>query len=119
METLNNFSSIYCFVAFIIGAMFMLATLCIVAISKDKEPRNKEPRNNVHFYVARDKNGSLWLYIGKPVRGDNEFYGDLDRNYDEFNYCSYNFEAFGLNENDYKDLKWEDEPLEVFVNMED
>lgn len=26
---------------------------------------------------------------------------------------------YGLNENDYKDLKWEDEPLEVFVNMED
>lgn len=28
-------------------------------------------------------------------------------------------EMYGLNENDYKDLKWEDEPLEVFVNMED
>ena len=114
METLNNFSSIYCFISFILGAVFMLATLCIVAISKDKEPRN-----NVHFYVARDKNGSLWLYMGKPVRGDNEFYGDLDSNYDEFNYCSYNFKMFGLNENDYANLKWEDEPVEVFVNMED
>ena len=31
----------------------------------------------------------------------------------------YNFKNFGLNENDYKDLKWEDEPLEVFINMED
>ena len=29
------------------------------------------------------------------------------------------FENFGLNENDYKDLKWEDEPVEVFVNMEE
>ena len=28
-------------------------------------------------------------------------------------------EMYGLNENDYKDLKWEDEPLEVFVTMED
>ena len=29
------------------------------------------------------------------------------------------FENFGLNENDYKYLKWEDEPVEVFVNMEE
>ena len=29
------------------------------------------------------------------------------------------FNRFGLNENDYKDLKWEDEPVEVFLNMED
>ena len=92
----------------------MLAVLCIVAMGKDKEPRN-----NVHFYVARDKNGSLWLYMGKPVRGDNEFYGNLYNNYDEFNYCSYDFERFGLNKNDYADLKWEDEPVEVFVNMKD
>lgn len=114
METLSNFGSVYCFISFILGVVFMLATLCIVAISKDKEPRNK-----VHFYVARDKNGSLWLYISKPIRGDNEFYCNLDNNYVEFMCADYSFKFFGLNENDYDNLKWEDEPIEVFVNMED
>lgn len=30
-------------------------------------------KNKVHFYVVRDKNGSLWLYLGKPVRKDDYF----------------------------------------------
>ena len=107
MEILSNFGSIYCLVAFIIGAMFMLATLCIVAISKDKESRNK-----VHFYVARDKDGRLFLYLGKPLRGNIGFYSN-------FNCYSNSFKLLGLNENDYDDLKWEDEPIEVFINLED
>ena len=114
MNILSNFSSIYCFITFIMGAVFMLATLCIVAMGKDKEPRN-----NVHFYVARDKNGSLWLYKSKPIRGDNEFYCDLDNNCIKFMYADYIFKFFGLNENDYANLKWEDDPVEVFLNMED
>ena len=32
-------------------------------------------------------------------------------------FCS--LKSFGLNPDDFKDLKWEDEPVEVFVNMED
>ena len=116
METLNNFSSIYCFVAFIIGAIFMLATLCIVAISKDKEPRNKEPRNNVHFYVARDKDGSLFLYFGKPYRDGSIFKVDKHQ---YIYYTGGSLAKFGLNENDYDNLKWEDEPVEVFLNLED
>ena len=63
METLNNFASIYCFIAFIFGAVFMLAMLSITAMGKVKEPRNK-----VHFYVTREKNGTLWLYMGKPIK---------------------------------------------------
>ena len=112
MEILNNFSSIYCFITFIMGAVFVLATLCIVAISKDKEPRN-----NVHFYVARNKDRKLFLYLGKPIRHATVFFGSVDEGVYimTHNY----FKNFGLNENDYKDLKWEDEPLEVFVNMED
>ena len=55
METLNNFSSIYCFIAFVIGAIFMLAVLSIAAMGKVKESRNK-----VRFYItyevaSRDK----------------------------------------------------------------
>ena len=111
METLSNFSSIYCFITFIFGAVFMLATLCIVAINKDKEPRN-----NVHFYVARDKNDELFLYIGKPFRGIDKFHpyqnGCIITSDD-------NLSDFGVNKDDYANLKWEDEPVEVFVNMED
>ena len=111
MEILNNFSSIYCFITFIIGAVFMLATLCIVAISKDKEPRN-----NVHFYVARDKDGELYLYMGKPIRISDEFITCYGGNIIE---GAKVFLDYGLNENDYANLKWEDEPVEVFINMED
>ena len=78
---------------------------------------SSKKRNIVHFYVARDMDGNLWLYMGKPKRSVNEFEPASNE------YCViltyYNFEVFGLNENDYKDLKWEDEPVEVFVNMED
>ena len=111
MEILNNFSSIYCFIAFVIGAVFMLATLCIVAISKDKESRN-----NIHFYVARDKDGSIWLYMGKPIRISDEFIICYGGNFIE---GAKDFLNYGLNENDYANLKWEDEPVEVFINMED
>lgn len=112
MEILSNFGSVYGFISFILGAVFMLATLCIVAISKDKEPRNK-----VHFYVARNKNQKLFLYLGKPIRSATVFCGSVDKG---IYIMTHNyFKNFGLNENDYKDLKWEDEPVEVFLNMED
>ena len=111
MEILSNFASIYCFIAFILGAVFMLATLCIVAISKDKEPSN-----NVHFYVARDKDGYIYLYLGKPIRISDNF---IQCNGGCILEGNKGFLNYGLNENDYVNLKWEDEPVEVFLNMED
>ena len=63
MEILSNFSSAYCFVSFILGAMFMFVAICIAAMGKVQEPMNK-----VHFYVARDKPGTLCLYMCKPIR---------------------------------------------------
>lgn len=113
MEILNNFASIYCFIAFIIGAVFMLAILSIAAMDKVKEPRNK-----VHFYVARDKNGPLSLYMGKPIRDRIIFIPCREKG---VLYMGRNSELkkYGLNENDYEDLKWEDEPVEVFLNLED
>ena len=75
-------------------------------------------KNKVHFYVARDKNKSLWLYLGKPKRKYSTFsvfYGNCG----SFMISEYNFKNFGLNKDDYANLKWEDEPLEVFINMED
>lgn len=74
-----------------------------------------KPKNKVHFYVARDKNGKLWLYMGKPVRCNDAFIADLSKG----NTLTHiNFRCFGLNESDYLNLKWEDEPIEVFLNLE-
>ena len=74
-------------------------------------------RNKVHFYVARDKDGELWLYIGKPFRVDTQFCPNEHKGV--FALTRYLFKSFGLNKKDYANLKWKDEPLEVFVNMED
>ena len=112
MEILDNFISIYCFITFIIGAMFMLVTLCIAAMGKMNEPTNK-----VHFYVARDKNGELWLYMGKPLRYDEQFLNDLEMYHHVLD--NYSCKSFGLKEKDYANLKWEDEPVEVIINTED
>lgn len=89
--------------------------MCYINVFKKK----KSPKNNVHFYVARDKDGSLFLHIGKPIRGETEFYSELYYDHVEFYCCDYSFEVFGLNKNDYVNLKWEDEPVEVFLNMKD
>ena len=111
MEILSNFISIYCLITFIVGAGFMLVVYSIAAMGKDDEPMNK-----VHFYVARDKNEELLLYMGKPFRGINTFHpyqnGCIITSDDDLS-------NFGLNKDDYANLKWEDEPVKVFLNLED
>ena len=89
----------------------MLA-MCYIDIFLKKE----KPKNKVHFYVARDKDCSLYVYLNKPERSDFTFMpctvgcciADISES-----------QEFGLNPDDFKDLKWEDEPVEVFLNMED
>lgn len=105
--------------------MLGIAIVCAIALAvivldfvEDKViSKFLKKRNRVHFYVARDMDGELWLYMGKPNRSVDEFEPASN------GYCviltDNNFEVWGLNENDYKDHKWEDEPVEVFVNMED
>lgn len=96
---------------FIFGALLMFLVFCIVAPIKEKKPKN-----NVHFYVARDKNGELFLYMGKPFRG-------IERFHEYQNGCiitgDNNFYNFDLNKNNFNNLKWEDKPVEVFLNMEE
>lgn len=98
-------------IVFIFGAISMFMMVCIGYTAKQEEPINR-----IHFYVARDKNGELNFYIGKPFRGDTEFGTNTRKNVMVLSRYSSDF--LGLNENDYVNLKWEDEPLEVFVNME-
>lgn len=70
-------------------------------------------KNKVRFYVARDKNETLWLYLNKPGRASRSFISSYNAVH------SGGFESLGLNADDYKDLRWEDEPIEVFLNIED
>lgn len=104
--------------------MLGIAVVCAVTLAfivldfvEDKvRSKFSKKRNRVHFYVARDMDGGLYLYLGKPFRGDGEFHGNINENV--FTLTD-DFRNFGLNKNDYKNLHWKDEPVEVFVNMED
>ena len=87
----------------------MLIFIIVRLVSTSKTRR---PINRVHFYVARDKNDELFLYIGKPFRDEDYFKGVV---------CLHSncFEDCNLDKNDYDSIKWEDEPVEVFLNLED
>lgn len=75
----------------------------------------EKPKNNVHFYVARDKfNNLLYLYLGKPRRDTNRFHSNNKGCIVEREGFLYNF---GLNTKDFENLKFEDEPVEVFLNL--
>ena len=110
METLSNFSSIYCFIAFVIGAVFMLTIYSIEAMGKSKESKNK-----VHFYVTKWENTPV-LWFGKPQYNGDEFESN-NINIKIIAYKS-NFTYFGLNFEDFADMK-DGEIREVFINLED
>ena len=115
METLNNFASIYCFIAFVIGAVFMLAMLSIAAMGKDDEPRNK-----VRFYVTCETNyrGEIirTLWLGKPYyTKDKRFASDI---WSRILAVNDSFVGYNLNYSDFADMK-EGEIREVFLNLED
>ena len=88
----------------------------IIVLYYELKIKRTESMNKVHFYVARDKNSELFLYMSKPFRGICRFHeyknGCIVTNDDDFH-------NFGLNKDDYVNLKWEDEPVEVFLNLED
>lgn len=68
--------------------------------------------------MARDKGGLLYLYLGKPKRTYSAFVGicvACVRLIED----EYDFKKCGVKADDFNDLKWEDEPVEVFLNMED
>lgn len=95
---------------------FLILLFIIIFIIQSIKIRklSTKPKNNVHFYVARDMNGKLFLYLSKPFRRGDEFFSN-----DHGNIMLHDLKNFGLNPDDFKDLKWDDEPLEVFINIED
>ena len=94
---------------------FILAFIVVLYYERKIRNMSAKPKNNVHFYVARDMSGSLWLYLRKPIRHGQLFASGRG----VVLTSSYDFSKYGLNKNDYANLKWKDEPVEVFVNMED
>lgn len=106
--------------------MIGIAVVCVVTLTfivldfVEDKVRSKFSKkiSRVHLYVARDKGGLLYLYLGKPERSNSAFVGIcvacvglIEEEHD--------FKKSGLKSDDFKDLKWEDEPVEVFLNMED
>ena len=96
---------------------FIIAAIIILYYERKTRSLSAMSKNKVHFYIARDKDYTLWLYMGKPFRCDDKFRASLSKGGSCLaNIC---FRFYGLNEDDYADLKWEDEPVEVFLNLED
>lgn len=100
-----------CLLSFLAGMCIAILEVVVCEIIFHKFFKRK--RNKVHFYIARDKNETLWLYLNKPGRASKSFISSYNAVH------SGGFESLGLNADDYKDLRWEDEPIEVFLNMED
>ena len=100
MEILNNFASIYCFITFVIGAVFMLIAVCVVAMGKVKEPRN-----NVRFFIRRISIDRFILTIL-----NKEGYCVLS------DYVS--FQEWNLYKKDFEDLEI-GERKELILNLED
>ena len=95
-----------------------LAFILLDFVTDKVKSASSKKINRVKFYVAKDKSGLLNLYIGKPERAYSRFLAHcgacichLEKEHD--------FKKFGLKSDDFKDLTWEDEHVEVFVHMED
>ena len=100
---------IVCIVILILYWIVMFMMCYIIAFRK-----KKNTINNVHFYVVRDFDNVLRLYLGKPYRCSGGFYRISEGCFvtrQEY------FYQFGLDKKDFENLKSEDEPIEVFVNM--
>ena len=95
---------------------FILAFILIFYYEYRIKLIKNKPRNKIHFYVARDQNESLWLYIGKPRLGTITYRPTVKC---EIIGGIFVFPVVGLDENDYANLKFGDEPVEVFLNMEE
>lgn len=107
---------IACIISFVVGAMVMMCAIGMVAIQKDKKPRNK-----IHFYVTCEKNiisGGLTraLWIGMPKlnrqgRWASSTWGNILA-------VDATLLLFNLHLSDFENMK-EGDIREVFINLED
>ena len=100
-------------IGFIVGAMMMMCAIGMVAIQKDKKPRN-----NVRFYIAKPSGYYMYyLYLGKPRRvfSNGKF---IFKSAHNGRFITDDVFDYGLNPRDYDDMKI-GEIKEVFLNLED
>ena len=93
-----------------------LALIVLGSVTDKVKNTSSKKRNRIKFYVARDDSGSLWVFLSKPRRAAHGFIPNING---RIIALEGDFSKYGLDVNDYANLKWEDEPVEVFLNMED
>ena len=98
----------------LISLVFVLAFIIIPCYKSEIRNLSSKTKNNVHFYVARDEDNLLWLYLGNPTRSKQVF---TDPSPCRIIRSEKYFSDYGLDANDYANLKFEDEPVEVFLNL--
>ena len=95
--------------------VFVLAFIIVPCYESEIRNLSKNSRNNVHFYVARDEEDNLlWLYLGNPTRSMQVF---TDPSPCRIIRSEKYFSDYGLDVKDFENLKFEDEPVEVFLNL--
>ena len=102
-------------ISFIVGAMLMMCAIGMVAIQKDKKPRN-----NVRFFIVKGRgicSDNIELWIGK-LEWDESIKRRIPSTGSRFLSPYYDFKDFNLNPDDFADMK-EGEIREVFINLED
>ena len=102
-------------IGFIIGAMLMMCAIGMVAIQKEKEPRN-----NVRFFVVKGRgicSDNIELWIGK-LEWNERIRRWIPSTGSRFLSPVFDFKDFNLNPDDFVDMK-EGEIREVFLNLED
>ena len=83
---------------------FIIAVLVVLLYECEIAKTRKEPRNKVRFFVDKD---NMELYLRMNYR-----------KYDTFICNGSLFRHYGLNKDDFADMK-EGEIREVFINLED
>ncbi len=58
------------------------------------------------LWIARDKDGELYLYYSKPERGESEWYATNE-----------NGEVFDIPSEYFSTITWEDEPREIVLGI--
>lgn len=96
---------------------FFLGFIAAIVTLYYNSSQRRKKWSKAHFYVARDKHkGSLYLWLGKPIRGYETWHPSNGISTRLFG-VPY-FELNGLNLKDFRNLKWEDDPVEVFLKLD-
>lgn len=101
-------------ISFIVGAMVMMCAIGMVAIQKDKKPRNR-----VRFFMTSDSirhPGWIKLWMGEPVWDNRLLLWIQPNNHVFFLTDSHFQEYYNIDPKDFEDMKPK-EIREVFLNL--